>query len=110
MNVASLMQSPWWQTAGWVMIHFLWVGAASAFAAAAARWLMPTDPRRRYALALSSLAALAIAPIAIFLALPAEPPRAVVLVDTPLPQEAIELPAAPAPVADQTPSNLSHVV
>jgi multidrug resistance efflux pump/beta-lactamase regulating signal transducer with metallopeptidase domain len=110
MNVASLMQSPWWQTAGWVMIHFLWVGAAIMFAAATARRLLPSDPRRRYALALSSLAALAIAPIAIFLALPTEPPRAAVLVDTPLPQEAIDLPAAPAPVADPTPSMPSHVV
>src|SRR5262245_43819931 len=110
MNVASLMQSPWWQTAGWVMIHFLWVGAAIAFAGAAVRWLMPSDPRRRYALALSSLAALAIAPVAIFLALPAEPPGAAVLVDTPLPQEGIDLPAAAVPIAAQTASTLSHVV
>jgi multidrug resistance efflux pump/beta-lactamase regulating signal transducer with metallopeptidase domain len=110
MNVALLMQSPWWQTAGWVMIHFLWAGAAIAFAAAAVRWLMPLNPKRRYALALSTLAALAIAPIVILLALSTELPMAAVWVDTPLPQGAIELPAAPAPVADSTPSTLSHVV
>jgi multidrug resistance efflux pump/beta-lactamase regulating signal transducer with metallopeptidase domain len=110
MNVASLMQSPWWQTAGWVMIHFLWVGAAIAFLAAALRRLMPPDPSRRYALALSCFAALAIAPFAIFLALPIEPPRVPVFGDMPSPQEAIELPVAPAPVVDQSPPTSPHVI
>jgi hypothetical protein len=26
MVVASLMQSPWWLTAGWLMVHISWIG------------------------------------------------------------------------------------
>src|SRR5258708_6186787 len=62
MAAASLMQSPLWQTAGWVMLHFLWVGGAIGLFAALGRLLLPNNPARRYAFALGCFAALFVAP------------------------------------------------
>lgn len=62
MALASLMHSSVWQTAGWVMVHFLWVGAAIGLVAAVGRhWLRP-NPAQRYAFALACFGALSVTP------------------------------------------------
>jgi beta-lactamase regulating signal transducer with metallopeptidase domain len=72
MNSLELaLRQPWVARAGWALVHFLWQGAAIAiiFAvlrAAAGRRL---TPRARYAAACFALAAMALAPLATFLAL-----------------------------------------
>ena len=70
---ASLMQSPGWLTAGWVMLHFLWVGTALGLLAVGCRWLFPAQSPHRYALAVGFFAALAVSPGAILLFLPGFP-------------------------------------
>jgi multidrug efflux pump subunit AcrA (membrane-fusion protein) len=70
---ASLMQSPGWLTAGWVMLHFLWVGTALGLLAVVCRWLFPARSSHRYALAVGFFAALAVSPCAILLFLPGFP-------------------------------------
>jgi beta-lactamase regulating signal transducer with metallopeptidase domain len=55
-----------WLTAGWTMLHFLWVGGLiRVVAAVAGRALRGAPAEARYALALASLALLALAPAAI---------------------------------------------
>jgi beta-lactamase regulating signal transducer with metallopeptidase domain/multidrug resistance efflux pump len=66
MTASSLMESPFWLTAGWVMLHFLWVGCAIGLVAAIGRWLLvSTSANRRYAFALACFAVLTMAPAVI---------------------------------------------
>ena len=74
MIAASLMQSPLWQTAGWVMLHFLWVGSAVGLFAAAGRWLLSKRPEHRYVFAVACFAALSCAPGVIIVCLHRERP------------------------------------
>ena len=61
------MGSPLWVAAGWTMVHFYWIGAALGFAGLLGRRaLRAARPEARYALALSILAAMAVAPAATF--------------------------------------------
>jgi multidrug resistance efflux pump/beta-lactamase regulating signal transducer with metallopeptidase domain len=70
---ASLMQSPGWLTAGWVMLHFLWIGTALGLLGAACRWILPARSQHRYALAVGFFAVLAASPVAILICLPGHP-------------------------------------
>jgi len=107
MTIASWMQSPLWLTAGWVMLHFLWVGTAVGLVAAAGRWLLANRPQRQYAFALACFAAVTCSPVVIFLCLHPERPSdsdpqgpmnvslesgESPVVATPLPDEAAEAP------------------
>src|SRR5262249_34967757 len=66
MTASSFMESRLWLAAGWVMLHFLWVGGAIGLLAAAGRLVRRSaSPERRYAFALGCLAALAVAPVVI---------------------------------------------
>jgi multidrug resistance efflux pump/beta-lactamase regulating signal transducer with metallopeptidase domain len=106
MITTSLMQSPLWLTAGWVMLHFLWIGAAFGLLAVVVRALTPADPRCRYVAALVCFAILAIAPAGIVLALP--PVAAVPLpppehASAPLPPEVPLAPEPALPAVERTP-------
>lgn len=66
MNGASSVPSLAWSTAGWTMLHFLWVGSLlAALAALGRRALRQAHPSIRYGHALVSLLLLAAAPPAI---------------------------------------------
>jgi beta-lactamase regulating signal transducer with metallopeptidase domain len=68
MTLSHLVDSPVWIAAGWTMLHLLWVGTAVGLAAALLRRLLSSASAvTRHAVALAFLAALAIAPAAIFL-------------------------------------------
>ena len=55
-----------WQLGGWTMLHFLWAGAIVALAGGALRLSRRrAAPAVRYAISLTTLAALAALPIAI---------------------------------------------
>ncbi|RIK78916.1 MAG: hypothetical protein DCC68_14250 [Planctomycetota bacterium] len=64
MNAAlRLVDSPAWTIAGWSLLHYLWIGAVLGVAA----WLLrravrPLSPQARYAAAVATFAALAVAP------------------------------------------------
>src|SRR5579859_3567675 len=76
MTALSFMQSPPWQTAGWMMLHFVWVGGAIGLLAAAGRVLLrAARPEQRYAFALGSFAALPLSPAFILGYLLLNPPR-----------------------------------
>ncbi len=62
MVAASLMQSPWWLTAGWVMIHVLWIGSVIGLFAAAGRWLLSSRPEHRYRFAVACFAVVSCTP------------------------------------------------
>jgi hypothetical protein len=67
MSPTMLTNSPVWTTAGWTMLHLLWVGVVIGLVAALARRLLrPIRPEARYGVALLCLLALAISPAAIF--------------------------------------------
>lgn len=58
-----LVDSPAWDIVGWSLLHYLWIGAALGGAA----WLLrravrPLSPPARYAVAVATFAALAVAP------------------------------------------------
>lgn len=91
MIIASWIEAPWRLTAGWVMLHFLWVGAAIGVVAGAGRWLLPYRSELRHAFALACFAVLACAPVVILVCLPPEPS-----IEAPLPAHAV----APPEVAD----------
>lgn len=75
MSFASWANSSAWTTAGWIMLHFLWVGAALTVVAALGRSaLRKAHPDVRYGSALATLAALAVAPVVIACTI-AEAPR-----------------------------------
>lgn len=75
MVVASLMQSPWWLTAGWLMVHFLWIGCVVGLVAAAGRWLLSSRPEQRYAFAVACFAVLSCVPGLIIVCLHPEVPN-----------------------------------
>jgi BlaR1 peptidase M56 len=55
-----------WHIAGWTMVHFMWLGALVALAAATCRVLLRrSSPNARYAVATASLALLATLPLSI---------------------------------------------
>ncbi|WP_428307163.1 M56 family metallopeptidase [Lacipirellula sp.] len=59
------MNASLWQLAGWTMIHSLWLGAAVALAGGILRLVARrAAPSTRYAISLTTLAALAISPLA----------------------------------------------
>jgi beta-lactamase regulating signal transducer with metallopeptidase domain len=67
MTTGPMMSSPFWLAAGWTMFHFAWIGAAIGLIALCARRLLDSArPQARYAFALISLLAMAMAPIATF--------------------------------------------
>jgi beta-lactamase regulating signal transducer with metallopeptidase domain len=67
MSLTVLTSSPLWTTAGWTMLHLLWVGLVIGLVAALARRLFkPARPEVRYGVALGCLLMLAISPAAIF--------------------------------------------
>jgi beta-lactamase regulating signal transducer with metallopeptidase domain len=67
MTTGPMMSSPFWLAAGWTMFHFAWIGAAIGLIALCARRLLDSArPQARYAFALISLLAMALAPIATF--------------------------------------------
>jgi multidrug resistance efflux pump/beta-lactamase regulating signal transducer with metallopeptidase domain len=59
---SSLMQSPWWITTGWIMVHLLWIGCVIGLFAAAGRWLLNSRPEHRYLFAVACFAALSLTP------------------------------------------------
>ena len=66
MTIEAMTGSRPWLTAGWTMLHFLWVGGALGLAAAAGRLaLRRAAPEVRYGFALLCLASMAVAPAAI---------------------------------------------
>ena len=66
MTALSLMESRFWLTAGWTMVHFLWAGTALGLATLLIRQLCRTArPQVRYALALGCFAVLALTPLAL---------------------------------------------
>src|SRR5438128_2433176 len=74
MVAASLMQSPWWLTAGWMMVHFLWIGSVVGLFAAAGRWLLSSRPEHRYVLAVACFVAVSCTPGLILVCLHPEVP------------------------------------
>jgi beta-lactamase regulating signal transducer with metallopeptidase domain len=55
-----------WQTVGWTMVHFLWLGTAVGAAAALLCWMLRrAEPNTRYVCALASLAILSALPVAV---------------------------------------------
>jgi len=67
MSVSALMVSPLWKSAGWTILHLLWVNGLLGMAAALGRlWLRGARPDVRYACALAFFLALAIAPAGVF--------------------------------------------
>jgi beta-lactamase regulating signal transducer with metallopeptidase domain len=75
MAALVFMESRTWLAAGWLMLHFLWVGGAIGLVAIGGRRLLrPANAKQRYAFALGCLLALATAPVLIALFLvPATP-------------------------------------
>ncbi len=67
MNPAFLFERvELWQTAGWTMLHFLWLGMLVGLVALMGRWMLRRAvPAVRYVAALAALALLAALPIAI---------------------------------------------
>jgi beta-lactamase regulating signal transducer with metallopeptidase domain/tetratricopeptide (TPR) repeat protein len=66
MTIEAVTGSRPWLTAGWTMLHFLWVGGALGLAAAAGRLaLRRAEPEVRYGFAVLGLASMAAAPAAI---------------------------------------------
>jgi multidrug efflux pump subunit AcrA (membrane-fusion protein) len=58
------MESRYWLAAGWLILHFLWVGGAIGLAASAGRLLLrSTNAKCRYAFAVACILALATAPV-----------------------------------------------
>ena len=67
MKIPMPMGSPLWIAAGWTMFHFFWVGAAIGLSGLLGRRaLRGVRPEVRYVLALTILAAMTVAPAAIF--------------------------------------------
>jgi multidrug resistance efflux pump/beta-lactamase regulating signal transducer with metallopeptidase domain len=62
MVAVSLMQSPWWLTAGWMMVHVLWIGCVIGLFAAAGHWLLSSRPDHRYLFAVACFAAVSCTP------------------------------------------------
>lgn len=66
MSSGSWTANPLWQTAGWTMLHYLWVGAVIGIIVVALRKMLdPADHRLRYCCAVASLAVLAVVPLGI---------------------------------------------
>ena len=66
MTIEAMTGSRPWLTAGWTMLHFLWIGGALGLAAAAGRLVLRrAAPEVRYGFALLCLASMAVAPAAI---------------------------------------------
>ena len=62
-----LTQSRLWMTAGWTMLHFLWVGTCiTILAAILRRACKSASPHAKYALNLTFFTALALSPVAMF--------------------------------------------
>ncbi|NQT13872.1 MAG: hypothetical protein HQ582_14050 [Planctomycetes bacterium] len=62
----GLTESDLWVRAGWIMIHYLWVGALLGLAAVVCKWALKSATAHvRYLVALGWLATLALSPIAI---------------------------------------------
>jgi multidrug resistance efflux pump/beta-lactamase regulating signal transducer with metallopeptidase domain len=89
MVIASWMQSALWLTAGWVMLHFLWVGAAIGLVAAIGRRLLSNRPERRYVFALACFAVLVCSPAVIWICLPPNAVPGAVLPEHPIDSEAM---------------------
>ncbi len=102
----------WWlahpttEHIGWVVVHTVWQGALLAGLLAGALSLLRNEHARlRYALSLITLAALALAPIGTWVALPAAPAEAVVSADA----SGRGLPGSAMPFPEATPSAKSDV-
>ena len=68
MNHSFLTESPLWTTAGWTMLHLLWVGAVLGLLAAISRRLLRSaGPGTRHAAALVWLLLFAGSPVVVFL-------------------------------------------
>jgi hypothetical protein len=66
MKIPMPLGSPLWIAAGWTMFHFYWVGAAIGLSGLLGRRaLRGVRPEARYALALTILAAMTVAPAGI---------------------------------------------
>ena len=111
MTIEALTESRAWLAAGWTMLHFLWVGGAvGLIAALGRRALRGAAPETRYAHALLSLSAMAVAPAAIALLLPAvddgRPPRTLSRAadNSPLPRPSAVIPAPERPDAPHKPA------
>ena len=59
---ASFMQSPWWLTAGWLMVQVLWVGCVIGLFASAGRVLLNSRSEHRYLFAVACFVALSLTP------------------------------------------------
>lgn len=99
----GLTESDLWVRAGWIMIHYLWVGTLLGLAAVACKWALKSATAHvRYLVALGWLAALALSPMVIAICLgPAEPAAARRSSDTPAlmaagatPAHSVEIPAS----------------
>jgi beta-lactamase regulating signal transducer with metallopeptidase domain len=68
MTTGYLIAEPLWVAAGWTIFHFLWIGAGIGLIALFGRHALGSArPEARYAFALFSLLAMAVAPMAIFI-------------------------------------------
>ncbi len=104
MVATSLMQSPWWLTAGWLMVHVLWIGLVIGLFAAAGRWLLSSHPEHRYWFAVACFAAVSCTPGFILIcSAPEFPVESRVSVPEPIPESrAFALPTT-LPAADSAP-------
>ena len=66
---ASLMQSPWWLSMGWTMIHELWIGCVIGLFAAAGRRLLNNRPQQHYLFAVACFVSVSLIPGLIFVLL-----------------------------------------
>jgi beta-lactamase regulating signal transducer with metallopeptidase domain len=103
-TIDAMMGSRPWLTAGWTMLHFLWVGGALGLAAAAGRLVLRrAAPEARYGFALLCLGVTAVAPAAIAMCLSRAPdhrtapaiPRAVDAAPLPRPSGVMPAPGPP---------------
>jgi beta-lactamase regulating signal transducer with metallopeptidase domain/tetratricopeptide (TPR) repeat protein len=115
MTIEMLTASRPWLTAGWTMLHFLWVGGVlGLLAAAGRRALRGASPEVRYAFGLLSLSAMTFAPAVIALCLPAEsdrrPVRAIpeIADAAPLPHLPAAMQALVPPLAPREPATLAR--
>ena len=67
MSMTLLTMSPLWTTAGWTMLHTLWVGGSIGFLAVLSRRILQSaSAGTRYGVALMFMLALAVSPVVIF--------------------------------------------